>query len=154
DGSYLYANIAGKSVDVGAVHLGQEGIKGGTSLTPSGGGSIGSAVGLRPEQLTQLKDGKNEMVVQLEVAIGNNPVDPPALTRTIDLKDTFMLVPAGAGRMKINRDPTLRAAMVKAITCPAAAYGKPWNAQWLSVEIHLDRTPASIGFEVFAKVKG
>jgi hypothetical protein len=154
--SNLTVNVSLKSVDLGAWHHPADGGGGGgMMLSPTGGGGYGTAVYFRPGETDQLAEGANPLVMRFEATISKGYNGSPIYKTTLDLKGTVTVRPKGDSTVTINRDPSLRPAMEKAISVRDASYGQSWNPKSLNVTVSIAAPiPAGIGYDVYTTIGG
>jgi hypothetical protein len=156
--STFNANKEISSIDIGpgphpALHKGTEGMSSGEMLSANGGGGTGTAIYFKPGEQDKIPDGPNPLVMHMNVTIARNWNAPPIYKTKLDLRGTFTMHPAGEATVKINRDPSLRPAMEKAITCRELNYGH-WSPGQLNATIMVDSIPSGVGYDVYAKIHG
>jgi hypothetical protein len=156
--STFNANREIDSIDIGpeprpALHKRGDSSSSGEMLSANGGGGTGTAIYFKPGEQDKIPDGPNPLVMHLDVAIARSWNSPPIYKTKLDLRGTFTMHPAGEATVKINRDPSLRSAIEKAITCRELSYGQ-WSAGQLNTTIMVGAIPSGVGYDVYAKIHG
>ena len=85
----------------------------GSSIAAGSGGSSTTGINFKPEQWERIKEGKNEVQLEIDVALFQNSSqannDSPALAhKRITLNTTVDFLPPGASTVTLNRDPSLQ----------------------------------------------
>jgi len=149
----FYVSTTMTSLDIGPLHMNGSGGGSGGMLNARGGGGTGTAVYFKPEEAQQIPDGNNTIVMHLDVKIAPNWNAAPLHTVKFDLRDRFIMRPAGESTVKLVHDPSMRPAMEKGITCRELQFGR-WGQNQLNVSISVDKIPAGVGYDVYAKIAG
>lgn len=146
---YVRYERASRTWDVGPVRLEPEGSGGGGSgISATGGGATGTSLDVA-KFLDRLPPGKHVVKLSQTITIQTSYDDQaqPIATRRIDLAASFDLLPPDRPTVKVVSDPSVRAAVERAITCSEV---KPYGSS-VSIQMDVKPRPVGVAYQVYLR---
>ena len=140
---------------IDSIPIGTGGLASADTLTPRGGGGVGSAIDLK-KHLDQIPDGPHEAHVTMNQSFhlaNAAPNAPPMFWTKRKLSAPFQLLPAEPSTVEIVRDEALRPAIEKALSVEPVEYQR-WAKGWLGLTVRAEGLPVDVGFDVVVVADG